>query len=220
MQFRETKDNLIDLSVRNDEAPRSPGLHLSDLVYAHALRIGYYKAGEDWEDLDHLIRSTNTKQADSGTLNRILLGLAFEDWLGHHLAKRIDGFVYHPGELNALSPDDVPVTGTPDAWEARESVNGGWYMHLHEFKLTWKPAVLPHVAHKPWLWQLQAYSYMGNSGPAHDGMVGASLWVYYVNGPFSRGRPMPMLKRYDYQFSYVELVSNWATLGKYAKEQE
>lgn len=174
---------------------RSTGLHVSDLVYRAAVDLGHLKP----DDADYpMVRTFNPDQV---AVNRMCLGLAWEDWLAVRYRNHI---TFHPGELTLHG-----VAGSPDG--AVFHPQTGNVLCIDEFKCTWKST--KHTVNSFWYWlaQIQAYCYMCSC-------LNARLHVYHVNGSYKP--PAPIYRVYALQFSPYELAENWALLNKYRTSQE
>lgn len=131
----------VPLNVRTGPA-RSSGIHLSAVLRAIALQIGTLKASG--QDLDEMIDTTSPDcVGTSGTLMRLCIGYAWEDWI----FSKLINVVHQPGELSLDG-----IHGTPDGIEFSESGD----ITLHEGKATFKSS----KGGIPEMWKWQAASYL------------------------------------------------------------
>jgi hypothetical protein len=132
----------VPIKLRHNTGPsRSSGIHLSGVLHAIAIRIGTLKARE--EDLDELIGRVDPEAVgNNGTLVRICIGYAWEDWI----FRRLPNVIHQPG---ALMLDDV--WGSPDGLEFSESGD----IILHEAKTTFKSSKSGIT--ELWKWQVCGY---------------------------------------------------------------
>jgi hypothetical protein len=132
----------VPLNLRTGP-PRSSGVHLSAVLRAIAVQLGTFKAYE--EDLDEMIgRVAPESVGTTGTLMRITIGYAWEDWI----FPRLSNVIRQPGELFL---DDV--FGTPDGIEFE--ANGD--IILHEGKATFKSSKGGVERVTLWMWQAAGY---------------------------------------------------------------
>jgi len=172
--------------------PRSPGIHVSDLVRAAAVDLGLLEPDE------------TPGQFNRVSINRMCAGLAFEEWYQKQIPASA-GLVYHGGELAWDG-----VSGSPDAWQYPQT----W----HEFKFSWKSANTPVAKYWYWLSQIQAYLYMGGKMWGEPERKFAVLHVYHVMGDYRGSGPIHRVT--GLEFSQIELAENWTLLGRYRGKVE
>lgn len=112
--------------------PRSPGLHVSDLVRAAAIDMHLFQPDDE------------TAGFSQPSINRMCAGLAWEEWLSRQYAGRVQ---FHPMEVDVHG-----AKGSPDGF----SLTSG-NVNVHEFKFTWKSANTPVSRCWYWVSQIQAY---------------------------------------------------------------
>lgn len=123
-------------------SPRTPGLHLSQILRAMAIHTGVFK---DTDDLNILIPNIDPLAVGkSGPLMRCIMGYSWENWLSAYVLKDA---TFHPGEFILDG-----IIGTPDCLE--ESVE---WLTLHEIKWTFKSSAPPFSSHLMWLYQGACY---------------------------------------------------------------
>jgi hypothetical protein len=167
--------------------------------------MGYLKS-EDQLELDwtlakyRLTHGGNIAQMFPQVFYRVMMGLAFEDWLGPQL-----DINYHSiGELalNGIigTPDGLsfdPITGVPT---------------LHELKLTWKSSRSDRETPsqrlaREFMWLSQCKAYCMQASCPDLLVTNAHLHVYWVNGNYKGSGPE--YRRYSLDFSPQELAANW-----------
>jgi len=181
------------LNIRND-AGRSPGIHLSGVLREIALATGELDKKYGDQDLDELIADTRPEDVgDDGTLMRIVMGYAWEDWLG----PRIENAVYHPGEFFFEG-----IYATPDA--IGFDLDGGYL--LHEIKGTFKSSRKEITTVRLWMWQAMGYLKM-MSERYGELCTKAVLHPMHYKGDYRGGGPeyCPTL----IEFEQEEITSNW-----------
>lgn len=130
------------IDLLNYGPPRTPGLHLSNILRAMAIHTNIFK---DTDDLDILIPNIDPlKVGKSGPLMRCVMGYAWENWVAANILKKAR---FHPGEFFL---DGVIMT--PDCLEEDEH-----WLTLHEIKWTFKSSAPPFSKHELWLWQGACY---------------------------------------------------------------
>lgn len=136
----------IPLNLRKFDRPRSPGIHLSGCLQVMGRRAGILKdLEEDGLGLDDVIRTTpHDEVSGTGQLMRVVLGYAWEGWLGPHLT-RVE---LQPGEMCVdgiyMTPDGMEVTGDAE-------------IIAHEIKCTAKSPSKPVTDSTLWMWQAASY---------------------------------------------------------------
>jgi len=174
---------------------RTSGIHVSGVIRAIAVQMGYLDPEEPVEE-----GADPAERFDLQTRTRICLGLAFEEWL----SKRIPGLDYHFGEVVQdgiiMSPDGFSFM--PDA----AGVEAG---RVHEFKLTWKSQNRSRNWIKEWMWLAQMKSYCRALS-----VLECWLHVYWINGDYSTPGAMglgtgPCYEVYRFEFTEREVELNW-----------
>lgn len=162
-----------------------PRSHVSAIIRSLCLRLGHFAGDEN-----------NPEAGRNQT--RLELGSAFEDAVGHALARRYvksdpERFVL-PGEL---SKDGL--LGTPDLLDVTD-----WA--VIEIKLTWISSRHEPDSVKFWKYwvQLMAYCYMCET------LIGR-LHVCHLNGDYRASRD-PEYNVWEARFTKRELVENWRML--------
>lgn len=181
------------LNIRNSSR-RSPGVHLSGVLREIALATGELDKKYGDQDLDELIADTAPEEvADVDALMRVILGYAWEDWLG----PRIENAIYHPGEFFL---DDIYAT--PDAIGFDSEGN---YL-LHEIKGTAKSSRKDITTVKLWIWQAMGYLKM-MSERYKERCTKVVFHPLHYKGDYRGGGPeyCPTL----IEFEWEEIVSNW-----------
>jgi hypothetical protein len=169
-------------------------VHLSGVLREIALATGELDKKYGDQDLDELIADTAPEEVgDDGTLMRIVMGYAWEDWLG----PRIENAVYHPGEFCL---DDI--YGTPDA--IGFDADGGYL--LHEIKGTFKSSRKDITSVRLWMWQAMAYLKM-MAARYGELCTKAVFHPLHYRGDYKGIDPQycPTL----IEFEWEEIVSNW-----------
>jgi hypothetical protein len=171
------------------DSSRSPGIHVSDLLKSMAVRMG--KLDDDSEE-----------EEDSLEL-RMMLGLAWEEWLAKQLTKQFPSILFHNGELVQDS-----IIGTPDAYEPMSNV-------IHEFKLTWKTSLRDVESQWMWISQCKSYCYLSREMTKeldNADCLEAWLHVMYVNGDYNGSGPQYRI--YQLPFTRQEVDSLWSQMTK------
>lgn len=142
MTFQEIE---YPINLQSYGPPRTPGLHLSNILRAMAIHTKIFK---DSDNLDILIPSIDPlKVGKSGPLMRCVMGYAWENWVAANVLKQAR---FHPGEFFLDG-----IIGTPDCIEEDE-----YWLTLHEVKWTFKSSAPPFSDHLLWLWQGACYMKM------------------------------------------------------------
>lgn len=181
--------------VYNARPPRSPGVHVSDLIRSIAVRTGILK-GETVK----VGRRTETLTEGGPDPTLLAFGHAWECWA----AGLYPGMVWQPPEARrdgiSMSADGLTLA------------EDGCSAVVEEFKATRKSA---HVSGSPrpiegeWMWLAQVKSYCLGWDT-----YWARLHVLYINGNYRFGEPdgAPQYVRYDLAFTQRELSDNWALM--------
>jgi hypothetical protein len=183
---------------------RSEGYHVSPIIRCIASENG--ALAPQWvEELSLVDVRTIT---DEIALNRICLGLAWEDWYIPQILARYN-VLNHPGEMKyegiylTHDGEDLSVTVTEHGYRAT--------IRVHEVKCTYKSTRTTASLESPknfmWLSQIKAYCIA-------RGTRYAVLHIMHVCGNYSY--PMSPLRRtYELEFTDQELESNWRMLKEY-----
>lgn len=163
------------------------GIHVSDVLSYTGGVLGKIPDDDDIDDESKL---------------RITLGLAFEDWLGPHLEKENENFIYHPSEYerNGIigSPDGIlvdPNTGKLMPVEMKCSAKSARYDPVEEANGKW------------WYWIRQGMSYICI---LPDAVPVCKYIVCHINGAYEKGiLGRARIVEYDIQFSEEELEKHW-----------
>lgn len=175
-------------------APRSAGVHVSDLIRSIAVRTGVLKS----ETVKVGRRSETLIEGITPDSLLYALGLAWECWA----AGLYPEMVWQPHEVEC---DGISMSADGITLDGAQSV-------VEEFKGTRKSA---HVQGSPrpiegeWMWLAQLKSYCRGWDTDR-----ARLHVLYVNGNYRFGEldGAPQYLRYDLGFSQRELDDNWALM--------
>ncbi len=196
----------VILPLPRSRAPRSEGLHQSEIIKAMAIDLGILDV-EVVEDLG----IADAQQAWWASLTpesrlRIAIGLAWEEWYIPQIPEVID----HPGELHldgvAMSPDgeslDVIITS-----------RRAHIVRIHEVKATYKSVKTVGDLTSQWMWISQIMGYCKARGTRY-----ASLHVLFVDGDYTW--PMrPQAMRWDLEFTQAEIDADWALKMDYRNER-
>ena len=179
---------LLDMPIPycGSTAPRSKGVHISDIIGPLAKRLGLTKYTDDGADL-RLNPYVNT-----GFLWERVLEMALADVAGIRIGEvMLDGI--------AMSPD-----GLIDADDLRPFYEGeiADAVVLAEHKCTWKKLKAPEE-NVQWLWQIMGYCKGLDTRTA-------LLRVLWINGDY---RPMvPQFQPWLLRFDQSEIDQNWEML--------
>jgi hypothetical protein len=192
MYVSEVSDFRMDM--RHGAHRRTPGVHLSQIIKLLGLRIGKFTKDDEAEEL---LNWSNTGNFPIASVLRMVLGLAWEDWI----SCQIPDLIYHYGE-----EETDGIIGTPDAVLLTDSGP-----EIHEFKLTWKSAKRDPGNDWAWVVQLKGYCKM-------LGTTRACLWVYYVNGDYTWSGPV--FRCFRFEFTEKEIEENWRMLRRHRDQVE
>lgn len=182
--------------VHTPAPSRAPGIHVTSILRAVALKLG--KLSSEWADED--------AEPDAACRLRWAIGLAWEKWL----AKRIPlmapttEFAFH---RTVCKWQDI--YGSPDAvwldWRGNDAVVG-----IDEIKVTWASAKHDPTANWLRMAQIKAYCFMHGQELGYP-VTNARVWILYLNGDYTRtGKgPQPLLKAWAVEFDQAELQRNW-----------
>lgn len=167
---------------------RSPGTHVSDLLKSMAVRTGKLDDSEEEEDSLEL---------------RMMMGLAWEEWLAKQLTQQFPSILFRFGEL----VEDL-IIGTPYAYEPMNNV-------IHEFEMTWKTSARDIESQWVWLSRCRSYCYLARELAReldYPDCLEAWLHVLYVNGDYNGSGPQ--YKVYQCEFTRQEVGSLWSQLTR------
>lgn len=206
--------------LRHGAAPRSPGVHVSEVIKELALNMGCWKR-EDQDELDftlaryHADRGDNIVKMYPTAIYRIAMGLAWESWYGPQ-----QGIHFH--EIGERKKDGI--IGTPDGHKFNSQAG-----RVQELKLTWKSSrdelEDPQERFRteyPWTSQGCSYCYLMTIGEVkwwtQNGVVmassnlvtGCDFHVFWVNGNYKGSGPQP--KVYEIDFTPEEVLGNWKVI--------
>jgi hypothetical protein len=194
-----------DFNLQYRSLPRSPGVHVSSVIQDVARRMGFLKR-DDEEELDwtlaryRMMHGEDIARVYPTVFYRVMMGLAFEEWLGPQLDINYHGI----GELELDG-----IAGTPDGISFDPDTGAGV---LHELKLTWKSSrsdrdtPQDRLTHE-FMWLAQTKAYCAQACAMGLDVTEAHLHVYWVNGNY-RGSG-PEYRRYRLQFTPKEIEANW-----------
>ena len=175
----------IDINAGPNTQPRTSGIHLSGVI-AH---IAQLTGKLDKDDESPIGFSLETKLM-------MALGLAWEDWLAHHLPH----VEYHFGEIEMDS-----ILCTPDGLDIANDT-------LYEFKTTRKSSFKVLDGYdRQWMWVAQNMGYLKMLGWRKCRQM-----IYFINGDY---RPMmPEFVTLGIEYTQAEIDSNWRLMLKYRDE--
>lgn len=192
-----------------NSAPRSTGIHVSSIIKHAALMLRIIK--EESEDEESLIYTDGGLVVLPGSLNRICIGLAWEEWLAKHVTVQEGGvdITFHPGEFEldgiAGSPDAIEVSVVElDALDTSDPVSEDIVV-VSEFKFTWKT----ERRFDDWMWMCQIKAYCKLVGTRF-----AKLHVMFVNSDYKP--PIPSYRVWALEFTQLEIEENWRMLRTHA----
>ncbi len=194
----------VPLNLRTGPA-RSSGVHLSAVLRLIAQTTGALKAYD--EDLDELIgRVSPESVGTTGTLMRIAIGYAWEDWI----FPRLENVIRQPGELCL---DDV--YGTPDGLEFTEPGD----IILHEGKATFKSSKNGVVAIQLWLWQAMGYLKMLQE-KWHEECRTVVFHPLFIRGDYKGIDPQYLPTEITFEQAEIESVWDMVKRNKHLAQPE
>lgn len=211
MVYREIE---VPIFLPPPPAPRSAGIHVSNIIRCIAAENGYLKP--EWvEELSLVDVRTIT---DTTAILRISLGLAWEDWYIPRILGKYN-VVDHPGEMKyddvymTHDGEDLSVTVTEVNFAVGQD---GSYIpqyivipRVHEVKCTYKSTRTTARLEEQFMWMSQIKGYCIGRGTRF-----AVLHIMHVCGNYKY--PIsPMHKVYEIEFTQDELDSNWRMLREY-----
>lgn len=216
--------HVVELGPPPSRAPRSPGLHQSQIIQAIAREVGILPKDEWLEELGLIDLSTETwwEGLDAVARLRISLGLAWEEWYIPQIPEVVD----HPGEMTVEGchmthdGESLDVILTPQSPTFFGGNPGGgklfrqkYVLALHEVKLTYKSIRTVGNLLNQWMWIAQMMGYCRALGTRI-----AHLHVFFVCGDYTW--PMrPKLLRWDIEFTQTEIEEGWELLMDYRRER-
>jgi hypothetical protein len=194
----------VELTLPPSPTPRGEGAHASGIIRAIAVHMGVLKPdGVDEPSMADLRVIT-----DPVAIMRICIGLAWEEWyLGVFLKAK--GVKKHPGELCV---DGIYMN--PDGIETRGIVNGKLLRVIHEVKATYKSTNTVGDLSKEWLWLTQIKAYCKGANTRH-----AQLHGLFLCGDY-KFPIRPVIKRWELEFTQLEIDDNWVMLREYRDYEE
>lgn len=198
------------LSLPEDRAPRSPGIHESGVLRGIAYESGILDP--KWVDDLSLV---DVHQPDwwmsltSDSKLRILIGLAWEELY----AKTLPHVNFHPGELEL---NGIYLTPDGDALDTiyREDGTGTMGIVGHEFKSTYKSTKTVGDLRDAWLWLTQAKAYC----------KAMEITVMFIHVLFLCGDykyPIkPQLKVWRVEFTQGEIDETWDMITGYVQHRQ
>ena len=215
------------LDLRWNQARRTPGVHVSQVIRPIAVAMGVFDDGDDeYASLEDRIRLQSPSQAAADSkLLRISCGLAWEEWYGHMLetCPLYPGFVYHPGEYeapatvradvrDATSPASFSMLGTPDG--ISESQLPACPLSVHEIKYTYKSDKHEPTHYWHHICQLSTYCHLLSVACGFP-VLDAYLHMIHVRGNYRD--IFPTLRVYRITFTAAEIAANWLMLSTEAR---
>lgn len=173
----------LDINSGPSSKPRSSGVHLSGIIEHIAVLTGRLTKDEREEEFGFSLESRLM----------MALGLAWEDWLAHHLP-HVD---YHFGEFVQdgiiMSPDGLDIDNDT----------------LYEFKTTRKSSdKVLNAYDRQWMWIAQNEGYLKPLGWRK-----VQQMIYFVNGNY---RPMlPEFITLGIEYTKAEVDDNWKLMLRY-----
>lgn len=201
------------LALPKSPHPRTEGVHLSAIIRSIAGRYGILAA--EWvEDLS-LCDSREIK--DIGSILRIMIGLAWEDWFSQTLPE----VTYHPGEMELggiyMTPDgdsvDVIKLHKPVVTTRGDTLSTVWIPKLHEFKTTYKSTKTVGDMRSQWMWLTQCKGYCKAMGTRF-----ARIYVLFLCGDY-KFPITPQHRVWDIEFTQEEVDETWEMLVEYKDKQ-
>lgn len=199
---------------------RTAGIHVSKVIRAIAIEAKIldrkYASNLDLIELGSGIESGWWESLDPVAQIRIAIGMAWEEW---YLPK-LEGMVYHPGELQLqgiyMTHDGESldyVYASPELGE-----DGDLILAVHECKTTSKSTRTVGDLSSQWMWlaQIQAYCKALGARRAYVHVLFlCGDYKYPIQPSLGPHREMPQLWRVD--FTQDELDANWDLLTEYVK---
>lgn len=180
--------------VMSSGVPRSPGLHLSQILG------GLYEYINKRPQDDDVFRGSVY----------MATGFAWEQILGWAIERVFpsDRILNHLGEV-----EKDGILMSPDGFDTVDCC-------LEEWKCTWKSALKrPPDDFPSWMWQMKAYCHALEVNKARLRILHISGSYYKPAVAFcGRCATGPCIHTWELEFTQQELVANWAMVVNYAKE--
>lgn len=192
------------------EAPRSPGVHVSSVIRNIAIENKILKA--EWVDdlsLVDLDQGAWWAHLSHGNQVRIAMGLAWEQWYIPQLQDVAD----HPGEMEL---DGIYMTHDGESLDMVVSNHAPsiWVPSIHEVKLTYKSTKTVGDLSSQWLWLAQTKAYCKGLGTRI-----AFVHVNFACGDYSY--PItPQLKCWRVEYTQAEIDDNWELITSYVRHRQ
>jgi hypothetical protein len=227
-----------DFDLHHGSAPRTPGLHVSEILRQNALDMGVLKQ-DDADDIDWTLaryrmdRGEDIVKLYPQAIYRIALGLAWERWLGDqwpqinfHTIGEVtrDGIIGTPDGLSFCPPNELPyytLTTGGGSQFVRDESTGLLLPYdpsverpiVHELKATWKSSRSTTETpleriSKEWLWYAQTKSYCWMASNALPEPVTTGHLHVLWVNGNYRGSG-PEFRTYELTFSVDELRAHW-----------
>lgn len=173
----------LDINAGPSCTPRTSGVHLSNIIEYIAILTGRLTKDEK-EEVEGFSLESRLMMA---------LGLAWENYLAHHLP-HVD---YHMGEIEYEG-----IIMSPDGLDCATDT-------LYEFKTTRKSSFKVLDGYdKQWMWIAQNQGYLKPLGWRKVRQM-----IYFVNGDY---RPMlPEFITLEIEYSKSEIDGNWKLMQQY-----
>ncbi len=187
------------LTLPPPKAPRSKGIHVSGLIRAIALEVGFL----DKKWADDLSLSDAKEITDPASILRMRIGLAWEE----HLIPTLENVIDHPGEMLLQG---VYMTHDGESVDRVLLSTKGWELVVHEVKATYKSTKTAGDLKTQWLWLTQLKAYCKGLGTRF-----ARIYILFICGDYSY--PIsPIYKAYEIEFTEEEIEQSWTMLIDYA----
>lgn len=186
-------DETFSLNV--DSGPRSPGLHVSDIIKDICVEIFPKRFSRDDADMPW---------------EKFELGFTWEAILAQTLAARFregrSDIVVHPGEIYA---DGIYMT--PDAVDFKTYT-------LEEYKCSWARSTREITDDLFWHWIVQAKAYCYGMQQCGLPFTKSILRVLFINGDYREHRNA-VVRVWELEFTQLEIKENWEMLVQHAKSK-
>jgi hypothetical protein len=189
----------VKIGLPEPKNPRSPGIHVSNLIRCIATESGILDA--KWAEELSLV---DVRQiSDPVAILRISIGLAWEDFYVNLLEDVAD----HPGEMEL---DGIYMTHDGESVSVIATEGKKQMVTVcHEFKATYKSTNTVGDLKTQWMWLTQVKAYCKALRTRH-----AMLHVLFLCGDYKY--PIsPQLKVWQVEFTQEEIDDNWTLLTEY-----
>ena len=173
--------------------PRSPSLHLTDIIRSLQSSLGLGKVAQGWE---------MSVCADIGFLWEDAFSLAYRD--------KWSGMIHRPGELTLDG-----ITGSPDGWGPDPL--GKVPFANHELKCTWRSFNRRPEDDFYWMTQFKCYCKMMSAAAGGVPMTVTCLHVFYMVGNYKGSGPKHAHHRFE--FEQHEIDTAWGMVVRHAREK-